>query len=139
MNPLVERMLWLEEYRCRRCQRLFYVESGDRSSMELEFGCPYGCDDNGQHVCSLSGAIKEATEAPAKDEKTSDEIRDYRMILNFCPEEFELSMGRRPKSQAEFDQWAALAEKGLFNGHIDWDILYDCTCDAMTNYGGDKK
>ena len=138
MNQLVGRMLLLEEYRCRRCDRLFYVVSGDRGSMELEFGCPYGCDDNGEHVCSLSSAIREVTRA-ARDDKKSEEIRDYRMILNFCPEEFEMSMGRKPKSQAEFDQWAALAEKGLLNGHIDWDILYDCTCDAMTNYGGDEK
>ena len=37
-----------------------------------------------------------------------------------------------------FDQWAALAEKGLLNGHIDWDILYECTCDAMVHYGDGK-
>jgi len=98
MNELVGRMLWLEQYRCRRCDRSFYIESGDRGCLEWDFGCPY-----------------------------------------LCPEEFELSMGRKPKSHAEFDQWAALAEKGLLNGHIDWDILYDCTCDAMTNYGGDEK
>ena len=139
MNELVGRMLRLEEYRCRRCHRLFYVESGDRGGLELDFGCPYGCDDNGEHLCSLGSAIREATEAVAKGRKTSEEIRDYRIILHLCLEEFELSMGRKPKSQAEFDQWAALAEKGLLNGHIDWDILYDCTCDAMTNYGGGQK
>ncbi len=138
MNELVGRMLWLEEYRCRRCHRLFYVESGDRGNMELDFGCPFGCDDNGEHVCSLGSAIREVMDE-AGDDKTSGEIRDYRIILHLCLEEFELSMGRKPKSQAEFDQWAALAEKGLLNGHIDWDILYDCTCDAMTNYGGDQK
>lgn len=139
MNEWVGRMLWLEEYRCRRCNRLFYVESGDRGSMEVEFGCPYGCDDNGEHVCSLGSAIREVTQVAVEDCKTSGQIKDYRMILNFCSEEFELSMGRKPKSQAEFDQWAALAEKGLLNGHIDWDILYDCACDAMTNYRGDKR
>jgi hypothetical protein len=118
---------------------LFYIESGDRGGLEWDFGCPFGCDDNGEHVCSIGSVIKESTSAPARNEKDSERIRDHRIILHICPEEFELSMGRRPKSQAESDQWAALVEKGLLNGHIDWDILYDCTCDAMTNYGGDKK
>jgi hypothetical protein len=45
--------------------------------------------------------------------------------------DFELSMGRKPKNQREFDEWACLLEKGLCNGHIDWDILYECTRDAM--------
>ena len=139
MNELVGRMLLLEQYRCRRCDRSFYIESGDRGCLEWDFGCPFGCDDNGEHVCSLGSAIREITEAAARDDKTSGEIRDYTIILHICPEEFELSMGRKPKSQAEFDEWAALAEKGLLNGHIDWDILYECTCDAMTNYGGDEK
>jgi len=138
MNELVGTMLRLEEYRCRRCARLFYVESGERGGMELDFGCPFGCDDNGEHVCSLGSAIREVMEA-TRDDKTSGEIRDYTIILRLCAEEFGLSMGRKPKSQAEFDEWAALAEKGLLNGHIDWDILYDCTCDAMTNYGSDQK
>ena len=139
MNELVGRTLRLEEYRCRRCARLFYVESGDRDGLELDFGCPYGCDDNGEHVCSLGSEIKDIRQAAARDEKASGRIRDHSIVLHFCPEEFELSMGRKPKSQAEFDEWAALAEKGLLNGHIDWDILYDCTCDAMTNCGGDEK
>ena len=62
-------------------------------------------------------------------------MKEYKVVLAICPEEFELSMGRKPKSQQEFDEWARLAEKGLLNGHIDWDILYECTCDAMTRQG----
>ena len=62
-------------------------------------------------------------------------IKEYQITLTFCPEEFELSMGRKPKNQEEFDEWARLAEKGLLNGHIDWDILYECTCDAMVQQG----
>ena len=31
-----------------------------------------------------------------------------------------------------------LAEKGLLNGHIDWGILYECTCDAMAHCGDGK-
>ena len=62
-------------------------------------------------------------------------IKEYQMTLVFCPDEFEMSMGRKPKNQEEFDEWAQLAEKGLLNGHIDWDILYECTCDAMLQKG----
>lgn len=31
----------------------------------------------------------------------------------------------------EFDDWARLCEKGLRNGHVDWDIVYECARDAM--------
>jgi len=66
-------------------------------------------------------------------------IEDYRIVIELCEEEFELSMGRKPRDQNEFDEWARLAEKGLLNGHIDWDILYECACDAMVNHAGGKK
>lgn len=66
------------------------------------------------------------------------QIKDYRIVIGLSEEEFELSMGRKPRDQDEFDEWAQLAEKGLLNGHIDWDILYECTCDAMLHYGGGK-
>jgi hypothetical protein len=62
-------------------------------------------------------------------------IKDYKVMLSFLPGEFELSMGRSPRDQDEFDAWAILVEKGLLNGHVDWDILYECACDAMLNAG----
>ena len=34
----------------------------DRSSLDLDFGCPFGCDDNGRHVRDLHAEIKEVTE-----------------------------------------------------------------------------
>jgi len=63
-------------------------------------------------------------------------FKDYQIKIELSEEEFELSMGRKPKDQREFDEWARLAEKGLLNGHIDWDILYECTCGAMHDRGG---
>jgi hypothetical protein len=63
------------------------------------------------------------------------EMKDYRIVIDLCEEEFELSMGRKPRDQDEFDDWARPAERGLMNGHIDWDILYECTCDAMLRSG----
>jgi len=49
----------LEEYRCRKCGRVFYINAAERSNLDLDFGCPYGCDDNGRYV----GAVRaEATQ-----------------------------------------------------------------------------
>ena len=66
------------------------------------------------------------------------QIKDYQILIELSEAEFELSMGRKPRDQGEFDEWASLAEKGLLNGHIDWDILYECTCDAMIHWGKKK-
>lgn len=60
-----------------------------------------------------------------------NEISDYKIAIVLTEGDFEQSMGRKPKSQDEFDTWASLAEKGLLNGHIDWNIIYECTKDAM--------
>lgn len=62
---------------------------------------------------------------------TGKEIKDHRITIILTEGDFEQSMKRKPKSQAEFDKWASLAEKGLLNGHIDWGIIYECTQDAM--------
>ena len=64
-------------------------------------------------------------------------IKDHRIVIELCEGDFETSMGRKPRDQEEFDDWAWFAEKGLLNSHIDWDILYECTCDAMLR-GGER-
>ena len=58
-------------------------------------------------------------------------IKDHRIVIELCEGDFQMSMGRKPRDQAEFDEWACLAEKGLLNGHIDWDIIHECTREAM--------
>jgi len=63
-------------------------------------------------------------------------IEDYKIVITLAEGDFEMSMGRNPRDQKEFNDWAMLAEKGLLNGHIDWDIIYECTRDAMASYGG---
>ena len=65
-----------------------------------------------------------------------ERIREHEIVLVLCPEEFEMSGGRRPKSQEEFDEWAHLAEKGLLNGHIDWGIVYECAAEAFLEAQG---
>ena len=68
-------------------------------------------------------------------------IQDYKKTKTLCEGDFEGSMARKPKDQEEFNKWAALAEKGLLNGHIDWSIIHECTKDAMRcdeEGGGDE-
>jgi predicted nucleic acid-binding Zn-ribbon protein len=50
MNRLVRTTLNLEQYRCLRCGRLFYVNAMDRGDLDLDVGCPCGCDDKGRHI-----------------------------------------------------------------------------------------
>lgn len=64
-------------------------------------------------------------------ETPTERTRDCRIVITLCEGDFEASMKRKPASQAEFDRWCALAEKGLLNGHIDWGIVFGCATDAM--------
>jgi hypothetical protein len=137
MNRLVRTTLVLEQYQCRKCSRFFYINKIDKSCLDLDFGCVYGCDDNGRHVMDIKTKIKEAEEIPQKKEEEDvtgtvvEKNNDHKITITLCDGDFEQSMGRKPKDQEEFDKWAELAEKGLMNGHIDWDIIYQCTKDAM--------
>ena len=62
MNQLVRTTLNLEQYQCRGCGRFFYINAMDRSSLDLDFGCPYGCDDNGKHVRDIDTEVKHVIE-----------------------------------------------------------------------------
>ena len=62
MNQLVRTTLELEQYQCRGCKRMFYINEMDRSPLDLDFGCPYGCDDNGTHIRSISTEVKRVVE-----------------------------------------------------------------------------
>jgi len=63
--------------------------------------------------------------------------REHTITLTLCEGDFEMSMGRKPCGDEEFEEWARLCEKGLLNGHIDWDILFECAKDAMRMNQGD--
>jgi len=64
MNQLVRTTLDLEQYQCRSCGRFFYINAMDKSSLDLNFGCPYACDDNGRHVRDIKAEVKEVEEVP---------------------------------------------------------------------------
>ena len=61
----------------------------------------------------------------------ADNIKEHKIVITLCSGDFEASIARKPRDQGEFDEWARLCEKGLCNGHIDWDIIYECARDAM--------
>jgi len=40
----------------------------DKSSLDLDFGCPFSCDDNGRHVRDLKTEIKEVKVVTQKED-----------------------------------------------------------------------
>ena len=67
------------------------------------------------------------------------EIEEHEICITLSIGDFSESMGREPMDQTEFDRWAELAEKGLLNGHTNWNVIYECTREAMADYKeGDK-
>lgn len=40
----------LDQYKCRKCWRYFYINENERTEYDIDFGCPYGCDDNGMFI-----------------------------------------------------------------------------------------
>ena len=54
---------------------------------------------------------------------------EYTITHTLDQDDFFRSIGRYPNNEEEFDRWGALAERGLKQGHIDWDIIFQCTSD----------
>jgi hypothetical protein len=58
-------------------------------------------------------------------------MEDYKIEFWICPEDFKQTFGRPPQSDEEFEEFCTYCEKGLTNGHIDWDIVFECAKEAM--------
>ena len=70
MNALVRKTLNLEQYQCRKCGRLFYISVMDRSSSDVDFTCPYGCDGYGDHIRDIKTEVEHVKDAsPSKPER----------------------------------------------------------------------
>jgi hypothetical protein len=67
MEQLVRTTLNLQQFQCRSCGRFFYINAMDRSSLDLDFGCPYGCDDNGKHISDIKTEINQVDEVAGGD------------------------------------------------------------------------
>jgi len=121
----------LEQYRCRKCGRVFYVDAADRHTLNLDFGCPHGCDDGSERMRAIVAEIKEAVDGRVND---FSRIRDYEVALSLSAEDFERSMGRAPEDQNEFGAWAAHAEDVLCD-LIDWNAVFECAHEAFQDAG----
>jgi len=58
-------------------------------------------------------------------------MQDYKIEFTIGIEDFISTFGRNPKNKPEFDRFCELSEKGLCNGHIDWNIVFNCAKDMM--------
>jgi len=52
----------LEQYRCRKYGRLFYINASQRHPLDIDFGCPHGCDDNGRYVGAVRAEVTSTRE-----------------------------------------------------------------------------
>ena len=59
-------------------------------------------------------------------DKMSENIEKRQIVVTMFDVDFERSIGRKPKSQAEFDKWARKANMAIFNGCLNWDRFYEC-------------
>jgi len=62
MKQVARKSLNLEEYQCRSCKRSFYIDVMDISSLDLDLGCPYGCDASGKHIRDINTEIRNVIE-----------------------------------------------------------------------------
>ncbi len=71
----------------------------------------------------------------------ANDIEKRQMIVTLFAADFERSIGRKPKDQAEFDSWVKKANIALFNGCLNWDRLYECAAFGFlcNKNAGDKK
>ena len=58
-NHLVRKDIELEQYQCDKCGRFFYINKMDKSAYDIDFGCPFGCDEAGIHVRNIHAEIKD--------------------------------------------------------------------------------
>ena len=63
--------------------------------------------------------------------KIAHKISLYATGLEIHPEDFQRRFGRLPRDHTEFTEFCRLCEKDLLSGHIDWDIVFECTREAM--------
>lgn len=64
MDLSLQAVIELEQYRCRRCGRLFYIDGMDRSKLDENFGCTFGCKDGGKLLRRIHFEVKAITNVP---------------------------------------------------------------------------
>jgi len=59
------------------------------------------------------------------------DIKDYTITIILAMRTFRHRWAGRPRIRRNSMTGRTSPKKGLLNGQIDWDILYDCTREAM--------
>ena len=68
---------------------------------------------------------------PNKVIRIEENIEPYKIEIEVWPDNFKRQFGRSPRDLAEFEEFCYWCEKGLINGHIDLDMVFECAHDAM--------
>ncbi len=118
----------LGEYRCGKCDRLFYVDATQPHPLDRVLPCPYGCDGDTARERDIVAETRVVGGRCVSDYRG---IKCYYVVLSFSGEDFEDSMHRKPYNQREFDRWGFFMEKGMFEGNIDWDNIRKCARGVM--------
>ncbi len=128
----------LIQYECETCDRYFYVKEGDKSELDIGFGCPFGCDDAGKPVRKNIFETKSITD-PRTGETTTHEkisgndetIAKYTLgwgdVKALC-EKRGIDFSRLSEDQrSDIEHYA---QKGL-ESQVDWEIVIDCALQAL--------
>ncbi len=128
----------LIQYECETCGRYFYVKEGDKSELDIEFGCPFGCDDAGKPVRNIIFETKSITDLRTGEitthenkSSTDEPIAKYTLgwedVKAFC-EKRGIDFNRLSEDQrSDIEHYA---QKGL-ESQIDWEIVIDCALHAL--------
>ncbi len=128
----------LIQYECETCGRYFYVKEGDKSELDIEFGCPFGCDDAGKPVRKIIFETKSITDLRTGKTTTHESISctdepiaKYTLrwddVKALC-EKRGIDFSRLSEDQrSDIEHYA---QKGL-ESQIDWEIIIDCALHAL--------
>jgi hypothetical protein len=127
----------LIQYECETCGRYFYVKEGDKSELDIEFGCPFGCDDAGKPARKIIFETKSITDlrtgetATNENISTDEPIAKYTLrwedVKAFC-EKRGIDFSRLSEDQrSDIEHYA---QKGL-ESQIDWEIVVECALQAL--------
>lgn len=62
INRLVRTTLNLEQWQCQKCGFFWYANDLPQIEKSVDWGCPQGCDDAGEHVRTFKAEIQHVEE-----------------------------------------------------------------------------
>ncbi|WAM22646.1 MAG: hypothetical protein OI715_00705 (plasmid) [Candidatus Methanoperedens sp.] len=128
----------LIQIECETCGRYFYVKEGDKSNLDIEFGCPFGCDCAGKPVRKIIFETKSITDLRTGETTTHENISStdepiakytlgWEDVKTFC-EKRGIDFSRLSENKrSDIEHYA---QKGL-ESQIDWEVVIDCALQAL--------